>query len=173
MKKIVLFFVSLFLIHAIEAQTTLNEGFETWPLTGWQIQKLGTGTRAWIKTFDGTTHSGTGSAYSNIDNSGLDNWMISPAVNIINANYLLKFWEINKGIGFYDQCDVLVSSRSNDATSGDFNIVYNANVLNDEAWEERTIDLTSYASQTIYVAFRYQGTFHEWYLDSAPAISSV
>ena len=165
MKKIVLFFVSLFLIHAIEAQTTLNEGFETWPLTGWQIQKLGTGTRAWIKTFDGTTHSGTGSAYSNIDNSGGNNWLISPAINIINANYLLKFWEINKGIGYYDQCDVLVSSRSNDATSGDFNIVYNANVLNDEAWEERTIDLSAYNGETIYVAFRYQGTFHEWYLD--------
>lgn len=153
------------MIHAIEGQTILNEGFETWPLTDWQIQKLGTGTRAWINTFDRVTHSGTGSAYSNIDNSGVDNWLISPAINIINANYLLKYWEINKNAGYYDRCAVLVSSGSNDASSGDFNSVYKANTLNTEAWEERTIDLSAYDGQTIYVAFRYKGTFHEWYVD--------
>ena len=77
----------------------------------------------------------------------------------------LKYWEINADGGFRDKTTVLISSGSDDPTSGDFVIAYKADVLNTEFWEERTIDLSAYNGQTIYVAFRYEGTFHKWYID--------
>lgn len=165
MKRILLIVVSFLMIQTIHSQTTLNEGFETWLPSGWQTKELGIGTRGWRDTFDTTTHTGTGSAHSNIDNDALDNWLISPPLNVVNDIYQLKYWEISKDIGYHNRTTVLVSAGSDDPTSGDFSILYKADALNIDVWEERTIDLSAYVGQTIYVAFRYEGTYHKWYID--------
>jgi hypothetical protein len=149
------------------AQTTLNEGFETWPPTGWEIFLEGESTRGWRQDFENISHTGDHSADSNISNNQMDNWLVSPAINVINPNYELKYWEISNAndIEFYDRSSVHVSTGSSDPADGDYVEVYEANILNTVDWEERTIDLSAYDGQTIYVAFRHEGTYHKWHLD--------
>jgi len=169
MKKILLLLVFLFCVATSQAQTTLHEGFESWPLTGWQILSRGVSVDGWIKDWAGIQHSGTGSANSGTDNTKSDSWLISPVVQVINGNYQLKYWEFNKDVGYYYKATVLVSTGSNDPASGDFVQVYEANVLNDVNWEQRTIDLSAYNGKNIYIAFRHegtaQGTYHNWFID--------
>ncbi len=178
MKKILLFFVSFFLIQAVDAQTnTLNEGFENWsneginPPPGWQIFTLGSnGLRGWRNGFNIAAHTGNGSAYSNIDNAGTNNWLVSPPITVLNDTYELKFWEIKAIITDFelDSNTVLISTGSSDPTSSDFTPIYQSNSLNDIDWEQSTIDLSTYSGQTIYIAFQHKNTagkYLGWYLD--------
>lgn len=165
MKK-VLFLTSLLFLTGVNAQTTLMEGFETWPLTNWTFAEIGDALDGWRDTFDGTSNTGSKAAYAAIDNAQCDNWMISPAVTIASSNYQLSFWELSGTIDieFYDSATVLISTGSNDPNSGDFTTVFETE-LNTDNFEERTISLASYVDETIYIAFRYQGTYHRWYVD--------
>lgn len=155
-----------------EAQTTLVEGFETWPATGWEIFLEGPSTRGWRHDFENISHTGAHSADSNISNNQMDNWLVSPAINIINADFELKFWEIYEDIDFYDKSSVHISTGSPNPADGNYVEVYEASILNTANWEQRTIDLSTYNGQTIYIAFRHEGTFHQWFVDDvtvAPA----
>ncbi len=167
MKKII--FSLLFSILSVASYsqvTTLEEGFESWPLTDWEIYLLGDALDGWREDFEGISHSGAHSAYSSIDNSQCDNWLVTPQINVESNSYELKFWDYHKSIDYYDKASVLISTGSGDPSDGDYVEVYSTPTpLNLEIWEERVIDLSSYNGQLIYVAFRYEGTWHQWYLD--------
>jgi hypothetical protein len=92
--------------------------------------------------------------------------MVSKGIEITNADYRLKFWEFSSDIDadFYDKATVLISSSSRDPESGDFVEVFETE-LNLNIWEQRNIDLSAYVGETIYVAFRYEGTYHRWFID--------
>jgi hypothetical protein len=165
MKKILLILASIILTQSAIAQTALNEGFEAWPPTDWEFYILGTALDGWRDDFNGNGHTGTGSAYSSIDNNQSDNWMVTPAIMITNDNYQLKFWEIHASIEYYNRASVLISSGNGDPSNGDFVEIFESNILNTVAWEERAFDLTAYNGQTIYVAFRHEGTYHSWNVD--------
>lgn len=166
MKKIFLLFASLFILNSINAQTTLEEGFESWPPEGWQILELGDALDGWRDDFNGNSHTGDGSAYSSIDNSQCDNWLITSQIEVTSNNYELKFWDYHDGIEFYDKASVLISTDSGDPADGDFVEIYiTPTPLNLQTWEERAIDLSSYNGENIYIAFRYEGTWHAWNLD--------
>ena len=157
--------MSLLIMSITFAQTTLTEGFETWPATGWEIFLEGETTRGWRQDFENISHTGDHSADANIANEQMDNWLVSPAINVINANYELKFWEIYEDISFYDKSSVHISTGSSDPADGNYVEVYEAITLNIADWEERTIDLSAYNGETIYVAFRHEGTYHQWFVD--------
>jgi hypothetical protein len=167
MKRIVvLLLTSAFLFKVAYSQTTLSEGFEVWPLTNWQLLELGDALDGWRDTFDDNVHTGSKAAYAAIDNAQCDNWMITPPINIVNSEYMLRFWELSGTIDieYYDSATVLISSGSSNPNDGDFIQLFETG-LNTDAFEERVIDLSAYDGQTIYVAFRYQGTYHRWYID--------
>lgn len=167
MKNTILFVMSAFIMSLTFAQTTLNEGFETWPPTGWEIFFEGESTRGWRHDFENISHTGDHSADSNISNNQMDNWLVSPLINIVNADYELKYWEISDelDISFYDKSSILVSTGSPNPSDGDYVEIYEANTLNTVSWEQRTIDLSAYNGETVYVAFRHEGTFHKWFVD--------
>lgn len=165
MKKTIFLAMSLLIMSITFAQSTLTEGFETWPATGWEIFLEGETTRGWRQDFENISHTGNHSADSNIANDQMDNWLVSPAINVINANYELKFWEIYEDISFYDKSSVHISTGSSNPAEGDYVEVYEAITLNIADWEQRTIDLSTYNGETIYVAFRHEGTYHEWFVD--------
>jgi len=166
MKKIFLLFTTLLIVNCVYSQTTLEEGFESWPPDGWQILELGAALDGWRDDFNGLSHTGDGSAHSSIDNSQCDNWLVTPQIEVASNNYQLTFWDYQDSIEFYDKASVLVSIGSGDPTDGDFVEIYTTSTpLNEEVWEERTIDLSSYSGQNIYLAFRYEGTWHAWNLD--------
>jgi len=149
------------------AQTTLNEGFETWPPTDWEIYLEGPSTRGWRQDFENISYTGMHSADSNISNNQMDNWLVSPTINVVNTDYELKYWEISDelDISFYDKSSIWISIGSPNPADGDYVEVYEANTLNTVDWEERIIDLSSYNGETIYIAFRHEGTFHQWFVD--------
>ena len=167
MKRIITILSLVFFVCFCEAQTTLVEGFETWPATGWEIFLEGPSTRGWRHDFENISHTGAHSADSNISNNQMDNWLVSPPINITNSNYELKYWEISdeNDIEFYDRSSVHVSTGSSNPADGNYAEVYEANTLNTLDWEQRTIDLSAYNGETIYVAFRHEGTFHKWFVD--------
>ncbi|WP_250435694.1 T9SS-dependent choice-of-anchor J family protein [Hanstruepera flava] len=167
MKKTILLFMSVFITYLAFAQTTLNEGFESWPPTEWEIYLEGESTRGWRQDFENISHTGNHSADSNIANNQMDNWLVSSAITVVNANYELKYWEISddQDIAFYDKSSVQISTGSPDPADGDYVEIYEANTLNTVDWEQRTIDLSAFEGETIYVAFRHEGTFHQWFVD--------
>ncbi len=166
--------MSVFMMSLTFAQTTLNEGFETWPASGWEIYLEGPSTRGWRQDFENISHTGEHSADSNISNAQMDNWLISPLINVVNGNYELKYWEISdeRDIEFYDKSSVLISTGSPNPANGDYVEVYEANVLNTTDWEQRTIDLSAYNGETIYIAFRHEGTYHQWFVDDVTVAPS-
>ncbi len=99
MKKIVLLFLTIVLSKTVSGQTTLNEGFET--LATNRVGRYfleGESTRGWRQDFENISHTGDHSADSNISNPQMDNWLVSPAINVINSNYELKYWEISDAL---------------------------------------------------------------------------
>jgi hypothetical protein len=175
MKQINLFFLALFFsITGFSQMSTLAEGFETWPPTNWEIYELGVATDGWRQDFENLGHSGSHSAYSSIDNSQCDNWLVSPLIDVVNNGYQLKFWEYNKNVESYDRASVHISTLSGNPADGDFTEIYSiATPVPLEIWNEQTSDLSAYAGQSVYVAFRYEGMFHQWYVDDVtvnPAI---
>lgn len=165
MKKLFSLLSVLFIITISESQNTLQEGFESWPPQNWEFYLLGDALDGWRDDFNGNANTGTGSAYSSISNEQADNWMVSPAINVVNNSYQLKFWEIHSNTEFYDKATIMISTGSSDPSDGDFVEIYESNTLNDISWEERTIDLIGYNGQTIHIAFRHEGTFHAWNID--------
>lgn len=157
----------LFLAGPLMAQVeTLQEGFESWPPQDWEEYLLGVVNQGWLQDFEGIAHSGTHSAHANINNDQCDHWLVTPAISVSNSAYLLKFWEYHRDADYYDKASVWISTGSGDPTDGDFVEVFETpQPISEEIWQERELDLSGYDQQTIYIAFRYEGTWHRWYLD--------
>jgi hypothetical protein len=95
-----------------------------------------------------------------------DGWLISPELNIPGSGTSeLSFWSYNTWPDFYGNNSVLISTGSNDPTDGDFVEVWSALSVTD-AWVETVLDISDYAGQSIYIAFRYEGNdAHGWFVD--------
>jgi Carboxypeptidase regulatory-like domain/Secretion system C-terminal sorting domain len=166
MKRIIftLLLFSFFNTTVVAQVTTVNEGFENWPPTDWGIFELGAAQSGWIQDWQGISHTGQHSAYSDIDNNQGDNWLVSPQINVATNDYEIKYWDLNESPEYYDKVSVLVSTSSGNPADGDFMEIFVVSVLNLD-WEQNTIDLSSYLGEDIYVAFRYEGTWHKWFVD--------
>ena len=86
-----------------------------------------------------------------------DDWMVTPAIILPNtaAPISLQFDALGYEPNFQDGVEVYVSTTG--ATPADFTgtALYNSTATGETTtWTTRSIDLTSYAGQTIYIAFR-------------------
>jgi type IX secretion system substrate protein/carboxypeptidase-like protein/cleaved adhesin domain-containing protein len=164
MKRIIISFAFVFSLISSNAQVPIvDQGFESWPLQGWSIFTLGAG-NGWIDDWQGIYNTGSNSAYSSISNSQCNNWMVTPQINISSNDYELKFWELNDDVQYYVNAAVMISTGSGNPTSGDFVELFSGSD-HPEIWTQRTIDLSAYVGQNIYIAFLYQGTWHTWFID--------
>ena len=145
------------------AQSTLNESFETWPPTGWTLQTLGAGL-GFIQDWQGESNTGSHSAYAAINNSTCDHWMVTPPMDISETGYELRFWELNSDLDYYVGRSVWASTGSGAPGSSDFVELWSAEEL-PVAWTEQVVDLSPFAGQTLHLAFRFQGTWHTWFVD--------
>ncbi len=153
-----------FFFTATSQVVTVNEGFENWPPLNWEIYENGVALDGWIQDWQGISHSGEHSAYNDIDNAQCDNWLVSPQISVTSSDYTLRYWDLNGSPEYYDKVSILVSTNSGVPTDGDFIEVFVTTNLNLD-WEQKTIDLSSYIGEEIYVAFRYEGTWHTWFVD--------
>ena len=87
------------------------------------------------------SRSYNGSAYN------VDNWLISPQVNIGST---MTYWVMDDG-QYHEHYDIYVSTTTTDISA--FTKVYEPGDASAE-WTEVTVDLSAYDGQTGYVAFR-------------------
>ncbi len=152
-------------------QLPLAEDFESavFPSEYWTIYDMdGLGTE-WVAT--AANNHTVGGQQSAVHNKGAegqvqDGWLVTPLMQIPSQGpIILEFWSYNADPQNYGKNSVLVSTGSGNPSDGDFMEVWTTNTVS-SSWVKSTLDLTDYINQTIYVAFRYEGTFaHSWYLD--------
>lgn len=143
----------------------LYEDFETWPLADWSYITVGAG---WVET-DIQVHSGTKSVYHNDDNGANTDWLISPAVNLVESGDLV-FWEYQNWYTYYELHKVSVLDGPDPATATELGVLY-SEVGIEDTWVEKTFSLDLYAGQTVYFGFYYEGdNADEWYLDDITVV---
>ena len=147
----------------------LNEDFEsgTFPPTGWNTYNLFSATINWEASPQiNHTPGGSLSAIHGFAAGGNDNWMVTPVMEIPAAGVsVLSFWSYVLDPMYYGRNSVAISTGSGNPADGDFIEIWTpAQPL--AAWIEIAIGLESYAGQTVYIAFRYEGDMaHAWAVD--------
>jgi len=153
------------------ASTILYEDFEsaTFPPSGWTTASPDGGTGwergvvggyapGWYGFYVSSPMAGEGVAICTFQTGGFtisDQYLITPQL-AITANQSLDFW-IQRGANNYsDSVQVLVSTTDNQPTSftnilKEYTFLANDNELN---WKHHLLDLSAFAGQNIYIAFR-------------------
>ena len=97
-----------------------------------------------------------------------DNWLITPSIHLpaeFNQGYVVEFFERNASMNFYTYSGVWISAGSANPADGDFVELYESDQARSD-WSFRSLDLSAFAGQQVYIAFRYQGiNGHEWHID--------
>jgi len=140
-------------------------GFEN-DLEGWTaIDVIDTG-GTWLHSgsnlglYDYTdlAHSGTGFAmcYSYVDKIGAyntDSYLVSPQKYAVTGSSTLVFWTDYANDQYPEPITVAIAT-ADAPTAADFTEIWYQNGIRYENWSENTIDLSSYAGQEIWIAFR-------------------
>lgn len=152
-----------------------TEGFENGTLTGFTfIDSDNDGFNWEIRTVsvdNFSTNSGDGvivsASYDN-DNGALtpDNWMILPAFNLPASatDFELSWYEKGQDPSYADEYySVYISTTG--ATIADFGTTPALSSTATGNWVKKTVSLSSYAGQTIYIAFRHYNVTDMFYLN--------
>ncbi|MFK5855626.1 MAG: choice-of-anchor J domain-containing protein, partial [Bacteroidota bacterium] len=166
MKKLIVFIIAAFIMNVVIAQTTaVNESFESWLAPGWNIYEYGGG--HWVSSSiygPDLGYGGGNCAKIQINNDPVDNWLVSPQVNVITGDYQLTFYELNDDLQYYVYEGVYISTGSGNPDDNDF-VPISESLQIEGTWVEHTVDLSSYQGDNIYIAFVYQGTWTHWNVD--------
>ena len=117
---------------------------------------------------EGAAHTGDGmiASASYINYVGAltpDNWLISPAINLTStAN--LTFWVKGQDASYSAENYSVYVATSNTVAAFTATTAVLTGTTTDE-WEQKTVDLSSYVGQTIYIAFRHHNTTDMYWLD--------
>ncbi len=162
-------------VNYVADRSAFFEDFEgSFPPSGWNEYILGSAGSGWQQTTY-WSHSPSHSAYHNDDNvsSISEDWLVTPAIST-SIGDSLYFWEKNKYVdGYYYYHGVWLSDGSPNPAEGDFiELAEYSNVAS--SWKQRKIDLSSYALQDVYIAFKYMGNYDtEWYIDDVGIIPGM
>ena len=151
-------------VTVLGLQSQFFEDFEGGSIPAdWKSISLGTG--GWMVIDSNQPQGGNGKSVLHSDYSGVNNsWLIMPAT-VIGDDSLLSFWQKGVFDSFYDYHGIWVSESSDDPSSGDFVQLTEIGACTN-VWTEYTVDLSTYAGKTIYLAFVYQGNFADrWLID--------
>ncbi|MBS4041924.1 MAG: choice-of-anchor J domain-containing protein [Flavobacteriales bacterium] len=152
--------------------TALSENFDastTLP-TGWQVHKVsGTGTTTWIvnNTQSVSAPNSMRRVFGGSGEGFQDDYLVMPQITV-PASGVLTYQERGQWMQDYVYSGVLIATNGNGnpSSSAYVQLQETANIPNN-AWQLRTIDLSAYAGQQVYIAFRYSGTFaHTWWIDN-------
>ena len=179
MKKVLLFVAAIFAVVALNAQTyLLQESFDAGSLpTGWiTLDQDGDG-----YTWDAespvnngfTPYAGAGciSSASYVNNVGAltpDNWLITPALNIpTGESTVISWWVAGQDPSYCaEHYEVLVSTSGTAASDFNTTPIYEETVATGrDDYQNRIVDLSAYAGQTIYIAFVHNETTDMFWLN--------
>ena len=188
MKKIfTLFVVFAAMCFAANAQTLLEEGFDDGNVpSGWTSvdadgdgHNWGEAATLYSSPFDG--HDGgcisSASFINNVGELSPDNWLITPAVNLV-ANATLTFWVAAQDASYaYEKYGVFISTNGTDINN--FAEIYsetmtaNGGPREQGTWKQKTVNLSAYTGQTVYIAFRHYDCTDAYWLDLDDVVISL
>jgi hypothetical protein len=132
----------------------------------------------WVRTTSNTYNSSTGTAYvkyETVTGGSAEDWLVTPKISIPSGPiFWLNFYERQTYTGSYGtQYYIKVSSTSQTDRATFVNVSnYGENTFG-TTYTQRSIDLSSYAGQDIYLAFvMVQNNGDSWYIDNI-SISSI
>jgi len=159
-------------IELVAGFPLFEEGFESGePLEGWQLIEVTSGGIPWQVTTS-RSHSGSYSIYHNDDHGPQDAWLVTPPVTPAVGSRLV-FWQYENYVESYGGHRVYVSTGSLDPKDDDFVEIYKGPGQED-VWRPVALDLSAYAGQAIYLAFRYEGDYaDEWYIDAVQVTAEL
>ena len=135
-----------------------NEDMECWRLMDADFDGYG-----WI-TVNGHAHTGTKSLGSasfiyNVGSLMPDNWAVMPPMQLTAGHhYRLSWYDGALEPGFHDEhYKVYVSTTGGEVTDFTGEPVFET-TLTTTVFTQRIVDLSSYAGQTVHVAFRHHGS---------------
>jgi len=142
-----------------------GEGFEddSFPPEGWTTINIDDAEPSWEARTD-FPHNGTKVATHIFGEGYQEGLLILPQAKIGNSGIrTISFFERSKWPEYYNYHGLWISTTTNDAASFTELQSFPAAGLD---WSEKTVDLSAYAGQKIYLAFKYTGDFADsWFLD--------
>ncbi|WP_300669224.1 choice-of-anchor J domain-containing protein [Soonwooa sp.] len=181
MKKTLLFCIGLGLMQTINAQNILTEGFEgpTFPPAGWTtfIGTNGLGTKQNWKLETRDVHNGSKAAYVQYEKVAAgelaEDWMVSPLIDLTNAPQgELSFYtrKLNANQTSNQSTYYIKVSTTSQTDHSSFSTIqtWNENQLAGvyNVYEKKTVDLSAYAGQKVYIAFvMTNNNANSWFVD--------
>lgn len=171
MKKTLLFVLAaIFACYTMNAQQILfSDGFEE-GLAAWTtIDDDGDGF-VWDTASVGyQPNSGSFSIISgSYDNSvgplTPDNWLITATPITLGASCAISWWDAAQDASYPAEHYAVYVSTGNTVSDFTAGSAVFETTLNSSTWTNRMVDLTSYAGQTVYVAFRHFNCTDQFYL---------
>lgn len=163
-RKITFLFAMLVSAMFISAQTTIfQEGFEG-NVSSWKIISLDPDTNHWY-IVTGSSNAHTDSAYASSKSwlndgspNGIplkpNNYLISPAINLVGVKGTISLkWWIDNSSTYYPAEHYTVLCSHTDTAVASFTDSLFGETLAAGPWTERTVNISSYAGQTIYLAW--------------------
>ncbi len=153
-----------------------SEDFEdvTFPPTCWTTfigtNGLGTGEN-WQRATSATYNSSAGAAYVRWEDVGqlVEDWLVTPAIVLpdVEGTIELKYQESQANAADYSTQFYIKIATSNPSSPDSYTTVLNYDEGSfSDSYSERTVDLTAYEGQTVYVAFvMIQDDGDSWYID--------
>ncbi len=172
MKKVTILFIILTASFNLFSDTILlEEGFETdiFPPANWNSYQLGQSNDGWVSSLSHHTGEKSTTHATNFSSNDADDWLVFPALEL-SAQSKFEFYESSPyNAIYYNYHGLWISTGSGDPADGDFIELeeFDAAI---GYWTLREIDLSSYASENCFLAFKYSGSnssgADEWFIDA-------
>ena len=142
----------------VTAQNTvpLNEGFENGIPTTWTVLDIASASgTTW--EIGSSSHSGDYSISKGYDcNGGTDTYLVTPQLLPSDGNHTLSFYLAIDDPDWAAQTTFTIEVSTTGASASDFTSIATITFPSvSYEWEERTVDLSAYIGQPIYIAFHY------------------
>ncbi|MEI7594323.1 MAG: choice-of-anchor J domain-containing protein [Bacteroidota bacterium] len=180
MKKKLLLFVLILIFSKSYSQdkiVLMHEGFDAiaFPPSGWTIIDADADGKNWQRSPVGAWgyHSGSGCAtsasFESSTNTALhpNNYLITPKIHIQSNSYDLSWWVCAQSSGYLAEHYKVVVSTTGNSINNFTNIIFEE-TLNSKATgiqHYRTVDLSSFAGQDIYIAFVHYNCTDKFFLN--------
>ncbi|MDR2970445.1 MAG: choice-of-anchor J domain-containing protein, partial [Bacteroidales bacterium] len=164
-------------VCSVITQYPFTEDFEddVFPPYCWSIYSTPESTVTWQRNTDEyfPHHSGNAHAFHRYGSGDQDGWLITPPMAIGNTgDFMLEFWSYTQDPGYNYYSGIWISTTNNNPASFTEIKKLSGNEISDN-WKKIQIPLNDFADQTIYIAFRYQGNFADyWHIDDVSVTGS-
>lgn len=151
--------LTMFIVCAQAQVTALYESFEGGIPSNWTVLDADNDGATWRGASDADWSFGlyegyTGDGYAiSFDASSSDNWLITPSITL-GSNATLTFYRFVLWNNYAEHYGVYISTTTTDPSA--FALLQEeTGVQADYSWRQRTINLSTYEGQTVYIAFRH------------------